>query len=177
LDEQGRRVRQEDPFRTRMADIALVPERLVLERGLRVAAQESSETGDPLGEDRVALVGQRARALLPALERLLYLADLGVLQVADLRRDALQAPTEDRDRRQQRRMAVALHDLGAHRVHVQAERREPVGFDVRVEVAVRADRPGDLARADLVDSRRESLAASIDLERPPRGTHAASSPL
>jgi hypothetical protein len=49
-------------------------------------------------------------------------------------------------------VAVALDDLGAHRVHVQAERREHLALDVRAEVAVRPDRPGDLAGADLVDA-------------------------
>ena len=58
--EQDRRVGQDDPLRARVADVALVPERLVLERRVRVPAQQTGEPGDPLGEDRVALVGHRA---------------------------------------------------------------------------------------------------------------------
>ena len=46
--EQDRRVGQDDPLGARVADVALVPQRLVLERGLGVAAQEPGETGDPL---------------------------------------------------------------------------------------------------------------------------------
>ena len=46
---------------------------------------------------------------------------------------------------EERRVPVALDDLGADRVHVQPELREDLGLDVRPEVAVRADRPGDLA--------------------------------
>ena len=119
--EQDRRVGQDDPLGARMADVALVPERLVLERGVGVAAQQPGETGDPLGQDRVALVGHRRRALLAGLERLLDLADLGVLEVADLGREALQRATDDGDRGQQRGVAVALDDLGADRVGMETE--------------------------------------------------------
>ena len=89
-----------------------------------------------------------------------------MLEVADLGRDALQGPAQDRDRGQQRRVPVALDDLRAHGVGVEAELGEDLGLDVGVEVAVRPDRPGDLARADLVDGRGEPRAASVDLERP-----------
>ena len=81
----------------------------------------------------------------PARNGSMQLADLGVLEVADLGREALQGPAGDRDRREERRVPVALDDLGAHRVDVEAERAEHLRLEVRVEVAVRADRPGDLA--------------------------------
>ena len=97
--EDDRRVGQDDPFGARVADVPLVPQRLVLERGVRVAAQQPGKARDPLGQDRVALVGHRRRALLARPERLLDLADLGVLEVADLGREALQRAAEDRDRR------------------------------------------------------------------------------
>ena len=60
--EQDGRVREDDALRRSMADVALVPQRLVLERRVGVAAQEPGEAGDPLGQDRVALVGHRARS-------------------------------------------------------------------------------------------------------------------
>ena len=111
-------------------------------------------------------MGHRARALLAGLERLHDLADLGVLEVPDLGREPLEAAAEDRDRRQQRGVAVALDDLGAGRVDVEAELGEDLGLDVRAEVAVRPDRPRDLAGADLVDGRGEPAPAAVELERP-----------
>ena len=117
-------------------------------------------------QDRVALVGHRRRALLAGLERLLELADLGVLEVPDLGREPLEAAADDRDRRQQRGVAVALDDLGAGRVDVEAELREHLGLDLRAEVAVRPNRPRDLAGPDLVDGFREPAAATVELERP-----------
>ena len=99
--------------------------------GLGVAAQQPGEPGDPLGQDRVPLVGHRRAALLARLERLHDLGDLGVLQVADLGREPLERAAEDRDRREERGVPVALDDLGADRVHAQPEVGEDLGLDVR----------------------------------------------
>ena len=121
--EQDRRVGQDHALRRGVADVALVPQRLVLERRAGVAAEHASETRHALGQDRVALVGHRGRALLARLERLLDLADLGVLEVADLGREPLQAAAEDRDRGQQRGVAIALDDLGARGVDAGARAR------------------------------------------------------
>ena len=119
--EQDRGVGQRDPLRRAVADVALVPQRLVLEAGLGVAAQQAGEPGDPLGQDRVALVGHRRAALLALAERLHDLGDLGVLEVADLGREPLERAAEDRDGREERGVPVALDDLGADRVHAQPE--------------------------------------------------------
>ena len=66
---------------------------------------------DLLALDRVALVRHRRGALLPGAERLLDLAHLGALQVADLGREALEAGAGERDRAEQLGVAVARHDL------------------------------------------------------------------
>ena len=63
--EQRGRVRQRDALDRRVRDVALVPQRHVLEARLRVAAQQPGEAGDALARDRVALVRHRAGALLP----------------------------------------------------------------------------------------------------------------
>ena len=77
-------------------------------------------------------------------------------------------PAEDRDRGEERRVAVALDDLGAHRVDAQPEVREDLRLEVRVEVAVRPDRAADLAGRDLGGRGGEPLPAAGDLERPAR---------
>ena len=88
--EEDRRVGEDDALGRRVADVALVPERLVLEPGPGVAADQPGEPRDPLREDRVPLVGHRRAPLLARPERLHQLGDLGVLQVADLGRDPLE---------------------------------------------------------------------------------------
>ena len=55
-----------------------------------LAAQQPGQPDDLLAADRVALVRHRRRPLLPLGERLLDLADLGLLQAADLERELLE---------------------------------------------------------------------------------------
>src|SRR5258706_12679023 len=101
-----------------------MPERLILKCRMGVATKEPGEPGDPLGQNRIALVRHRRAALLAGLERLLELADLGVLEVADLGRKALEATADDRDRREQRSVAIALNDLGPRRTGLEPQLRE-----------------------------------------------------
>ncbi len=86
----------------------------VLHRRLCVAADHAGEPGDPLGADRVSLVRRSPRS--PSYgprEQLFDLAHLGLLEVADLGREALQAENRgERDRlRAGRRGGRAPDDL------------------------------------------------------------------
>src|SRR4051795_9601143 len=138
--EQDRRVGQDHALGARVRDVALVPERDVLDARLRVAAQHARQAADALAHDRVALVRHRARALLlPRAERLLGLADLGALELADLGREALEPGAGESDRLQQRRVAVARDDLGRHRLGRERQAREHARLEVGVGRAVRAD--------------------------------------
>ena len=57
---------------------------IVLKGGARVRAHEPRQADDLLASDRVPLVRHGRRALLPLGKRFLHLADLGLLQAADL---------------------------------------------------------------------------------------------
>ena len=92
-----------------------MPQRHVLQRRERIAAHQPGEPGEVLGEDGVPLVGHGRAALLPGAERLLHLADLGALQVADLHRELLQAGRQQRQRAEVLGVAVALDDLARGR--------------------------------------------------------------
>ncbi len=164
--EQDCRVRQEDPLGGTVADVAFVPQDLVLHRGLGVAAEEPGQPGDPLCEDRIALMGHRRAALLAGPERLHDLADLGVLEFADLGREPLERAAGDGDGRDERGVAVTLDDLRADRVRVQAEVGQDLRLDIGAEVAVRPDRPRDLAGPDVIDGARQADTVAIELERP-----------
>ena len=133
--EQDRRVGQHDPLGARVRDVALVPQRDVLEPGLGVAAQHARQPADALGGDRVALVRHRARALLAGPERLLDLAHLGALEMADLLREALEPGARERDRAQQLGVAVARHDLGGDRLGGEAQPSQHPRLVVRPERA------------------------------------------
>ena len=88
--ERDEAVGQNHALDRRVRDVALVPERDVLERRLAVAANQAREADNLLAADRIALVRHRRRALLALGERLLDLADLGLLQAADLERELLE---------------------------------------------------------------------------------------
>ena len=83
-------VGQDHALDRRVRDVALVPQRDVLERRHGVGAQQPRQADDLLAADRVALVRHRRRALLALAERLLDLADLGLLQAANLERELLE---------------------------------------------------------------------------------------
>src|SRR5450756_1682776 len=166
--EEDRGVREEHPLGAAVADVALVPERLVLQRRACVAAQEPGQPGDPLAHDRVALVGHRGAALLTGPEGLHQLPDLGVLEVADLGGEAFEGTAGDRNRGHDRGVPVALDDLGAHRVGVEPKIGEDLCLEVRGKEAVRADGTGDLAGRHVVEGACEARAVAGKLERPAR---------
>jgi hypothetical protein len=80
---------QDHALDRRVRDVALVPERDVLERGHRVGADHARQPticSQPIG---IALVRHRDDPSARA-ERLLDFADLGLLQTADLERELLE---------------------------------------------------------------------------------------
>ena len=63
-------------------------------------------------------------------------------------------------------MAVALHDLGGHRIHRQAEPGADILFDLGRHVGVGADRAGDLADGDLVAGGLQAVALAAQFVEP-----------
>ena len=63
-------------------------------------------------------------------------------------------------------MPVALDDLGADRVGVQAQGGQDLGLELGVEMAVGADRAGDLAGPDLVHGAGQADPIAGQLEGP-----------
>ena len=149
-----------------MRDVALVPEGDVLEADERVRPHDAREPADPLGDDGIPLVRHRRRALLAAAERLLYLADLGAGEMPDLEREGVERGRDDRERREELGMAVALEDLGRGGRGLEAEplAREPL--ELGIGRRVRADGARELADAHPLECPRDSLAAARQLEGP-----------
>ena len=142
-------VGQDDALDRRVRDVALVPQRVVLERGPGVGAQQPRQADDLLAADRVALVRHGRRALLPLGERLLDLADLGLLQAADLERALLERRSGDRQRRQQLGVTVALDHLRTPpTTGSRPSVRQTSRFDRRREVGKGADRAREHAHRD-----------------------------
>ena len=162
------RVGKDDALDRRMRDVALVPERDVLEPRLHVGPEDACEPAELLALHRVALVGHRARALLGAgAERLLDLADLRALQVADLQRERLDRRAERRARVQQLGVAVTGENLGGRHGR-EAQVLADEGLDLGVDVRIGADRTGELADRDAGPGPGQALPLPPDLQRPQR---------
>ena len=160
------RVGQDDPLGRRVRDVPLVPERDVLEPDERVGPHDARDPADALGRDRVALVRHRRRALLAAAERLLHLAHLGAGEMPDLGREPVERRGEQRQRREQLGVAVALQDLRRARRGLEAEPLAGDPLDLGLGGRVGADGAGELADAQPLDRVDEPLAVALERERP-----------
>ena len=163
---ERRRVGQDDALGRGVRDVALVPQRHVLEADDGVAAQHARQAADALAGDRVALVRHRGGALLAARERLGGLAHLAALQMADLGREAIERAAEDRQRRQQLGVAVAPDHLRGDVLAAEAELGEREILDARIDVAVGADGARELADGDAFERTLDALAAAAQVVPP-----------
>ena len=122
---------------------------------MRVGAKQPREPDDLLAADRVALVRHRRRALLPLAERLLDLADFGLLQPADLERELLERRADDRERRSSARRDGRAGSPATRRAPAASpSRAHTPRLDRRIEMRERADGARDLAdRHDLARAR------------------------
>ena len=89
--------------------------------------------------------------------------------MADLDRDPLQRPAQDRERREQLGVAVAADDLGRRRVRGQSQPVEHVPLDRGADVGVRADGAGDRADADALARAGQALGVAPQLGEPAGG--------
>src|SRR6202022_3003324 len=103
-----------------VADVALMPERLVFECDLGVATDRPRQATDALAQDGIALMRHRRRALLLRAERFTDLRYLGPLEMPDVGRELLQAPADDGQGGEVGGVAVSSDHLGGHRRDLQA---------------------------------------------------------
>ncbi len=151
--ERHRRVRADVALDRAVADVALVPQRDILQRRVHIGADHPGEAGQILGQHRVALVRHRRAALLAGREIFLGLEHLGPLQVADLGREPLDRGGDDSERGEEHGVAVARDDLGRDRLDPEAQLGGDMGLDPRVDIGEGADRARDGAGRDLVARR------------------------
>src|SRR3954469_9512602 len=104
------------------------------------------------------------RALLAPAERLLHLADLGARQVPDLEVEGVERGRDDRERREELGVAVALEDLrrGGRGLQPDPLAREPL--ELRIRRGVGPDGARELADAHPLERRRDPLATARQLE-------------
>src|SRR3954449_2356088 len=160
------RIGDDDSLGRGLGDVALVPERHVLEPDQRVGAHDAGEAADALGDLRVALVRHRRRALHPLAEGLFDLAHLGAREMADLRRETVERRRREREGRQQLGVTVARDHLRGEWVGLEAESVAGGPLDVRLDLGVGPDGPGELADAVRLERSGNASPGSVELERP-----------
>src|SRR5438552_11656493 len=140
-----------------MRNIALVPERNVLESGLRVRAHHAGKSTDLLASNWIPLVRHRRRAFLFFAEIFFYFADFGTLKMANFRGDFVERAGYHGKSSEISRMAIALNNLRRNCGSFQSQARADFFFQLRAKVGKRADCPGELSYAHVL---RRALKAS-----------------
>src|SRR6185295_17127309 len=112
-----------------MGNVALVPQRDVLQTHDAVCADHACDTADTLRNNWVALVRHRARTLLTFRKTLLRLTNLGALPVTNVQSKLLQRRCDDRQRRQILGVDVSLNDLSRNRRRLYSETRTNTLFN------------------------------------------------
>ena len=160
------RIRQDDALGRGVRDVPLVPEGDVLEPDDRVSADDAREPADAFGDDRVALVRHRGRALLAAAERLLHLAHLRAGEMPQLEGEPLQRGRQQRERVQHLGVPVALEDLrrARRRFEPEALARDPL--HLWIGRRVRADRARELADPHPFEGSADTSTIALERERP-----------
>ena len=146
-----------------MRDVALVPQRDVLERRRHRSAHDTCEAGQVFGQDRVALVRHRRRSLLTGREVFLGLAHLAALQVADFDGEALDRAGDDTERGEEHGVAVARDDLRRDWLDRKTQLVGNMCLDTRVDVGEGADGARDRAGRDAAPRRLEPFAVAREL--------------
>ena len=114
-----------------MADVALVPEGDVLQRGNGVAAEHAGEAGETFPGDGVALVRHGAAAFLARGERFFGFENFGALKMAEFNGPTFDAGADERQRVHELGVNVALDDLGGDGRGAQAQLSADITLDFR----------------------------------------------
>src|SRR5262249_36828590 len=154
------------PFRRRVRDVALMPERDVLEPDRGGRPNDSCEAADAFGNDRVLFVRHCRGTLLPTPERLLDLGYLGTSEVSDLERELLERCGGERERREEFGVPVALENLRRGRHGLEAEPLAGDPLDLGVGCGVGAYGTRELPHAHSFECPLEPGTVTFKLERP-----------
>ncbi len=156
-------------------DVALMPQRDVIERVLGVGLHDAGEATDLLKRNGIALVRHSRAALLALAERLLHLhlEGVGLLEAADLGSDTVAGRSGSGEHAGQVRMVIARDNLGGQRIVCQTEMLADILLDERVNGAVGANRSGDGSEGDVLAGVHQ--AVEVTLEPRPRCSQTYSS--
>ena len=124
-------VRNNDALGRRVRDIPFMPEGNIFKSSLRVRTDNARQSGDLLAGDRISLVRHGRRAFLFLAEKFLGLTDFGALQMANLSCDFVERRRDRSQRREIKRVPVALNHLRRNGRSFQPQARAHLLFEVQ----------------------------------------------
>ena len=155
-----------------MRNVALVPQGNVVEGDLGVGLHDARQAADLLHGDGVALVRHSGAALLPLAERLLGLERIGLLQIANLGRNALAGGRRGGEHAGKIGVMVAADDLRGQRIVNQTQVLADILLDKRLDGAVRADSTRDGTEGDVLAGILKTVQIALELPSPRAKLHA-----
>src|SRR5947208_12396057 len=145
-------MRDENPLRRTVRQIALVPQRHRVEGRGNEAPHDTHERAHVLRGDRILLLRHRRTPdLALSLERLRHLPDFGPLEIPHLGAELLEGRGEVREDANELRMSIPADDLGRGLLESDPELRHHGSLNVEglgTERGSRSDGPGHLADDD-----------------------------
>ena len=139
-----------------------MPQGDVVEGNLRVGLHDARQAANLLHGDGVALVRHSGAALLSLAEGLFGLERIGLLQVADLGRDALAGGRCSGKHAGEVGVVIAADDLRGQRIVNQAQVLADVLLDERLDGAVGADGTGDGTEGNVLASVLKTIEIALD---------------
>ena len=146
---EGGGVGDDDAFGGRVRNIAFVPEGDVFESSLSIGAHDACESGDLLAGDGIALVGHGGRSLLLFAEKFFGLTNFGALEVADFGGNFVERRGDGGERRQVKRVAIALNDLRGDGGGIESEAGTHFFFELGREVGEGSDCSGKFTDTEI----------------------------
>src|SRR5438445_12446409 len=122
-----------------MTDIALMPERDVLQRHNSIAANYTGQAAQPLTGNGIALVWHRRTAFLPFAKKFFNFQHFSPLEMTEFVRPTIAAGSDHGQRGHKFRVTVTLHDLGRNRRGFQSELLVSSSLDLVIDMCDRPD--------------------------------------
>ena len=148
-----------------------MPQGDVVEGNLRVGLHDARQAANLLHGDGVALVRHSGAALLSLAKGLFGLERIGLLQVADLGRDALAGGRCSGKHAGKIGVVIAADDLRGQRIVNQAQVLADVLLDERLDGAVGADGTGDGTEGNVLASVLKTIEIALELPGPRAKLH------
>src|SRR5256886_13301648 len=168
-----------------MTDIALMPERDVLQRHNSIAANYTGQAAQPLTGNGIALVWHRRTAFLPFAKKFFNFQHFSPLEMTEFGRPTIDAGGDHGQRGHKFRVSVTLHDLGRKRRGFQSEFLAYSSLNLGIDMCVRADGAAYFADTNPLARLRETLFRAAEFvvhqrklqaERDWLGMHAVAAP-